>query len=149
MEPSVRIVAVEPRPTAVVAATTSWARFPTVWRTLLDEVWAFLRAHEDLRGGGHNVMLYRDDTPRVEVGVLVTRSFEGRGRVVPSALPGGEAAMTVHRGPYDGLAAAHAAVLEWCTANGRRVTRLRWEIYGDWHDDPSRLETEVYWQLAT
>ena len=29
------------------------------------------------------------------------------------------------------------------------MTGVRWEIYGDWHEDESRLETEVAWVLAT
>ncbi len=32
------------RPTIVVPATTTWRQFPTLWRGLLDEVWACLRA---------------------------------------------------------------------------------------------------------
>ena len=36
------------RPTAVVAATTTWREFPALWKDLLDEVWACLRA-----GGVH------------------------------------------------------------------------------------------------
>ena len=31
-------------PTAVVAATTTWREFPSLWKELLDEVWACLRA---------------------------------------------------------------------------------------------------------
>src|SRR5947207_14454339 len=54
------------RPTAVVAATTTWQEFPTLWRQLLDEVWQCLRA-SSIERGCRNVMLYRDDTPRVNV----------------------------------------------------------------------------------
>ena len=74
-------------PTAVVKANTTWRGFPTLWPTLLDEVWAFLGATPGLRTEGHNIMLYRTDVPEVEVavevGVQVTRSFEAAGRVVP------------------------------------------------------------------
>ena len=31
-------------PTAVVTADTTWREFPALWRTSLDEVWAFLCA---------------------------------------------------------------------------------------------------------
>jgi effector-binding domain-containing protein len=144
---TVRIVTTEARPTAVVARSTTWADFPSVWRGMLDEVYAFLR-----QGGvaqkGHNVMLYRDDVPNVEVGVEVTGPFPASGRVVPSVLPAGAAAMTVHRGPYAGLDRAHRAVRDWCGAHGHVLSGLRWEVYGDWHEDPAELETEVYWLLA-
>ncbi len=32
------------RPTAVVAAATTWPEFPARWQQLLDQVWACLRA---------------------------------------------------------------------------------------------------------
>jgi effector-binding domain-containing protein len=129
-------------PTAVVAQATTWAEFPGLWVQLLDEVYACLRS-----GGaaelGQNVMLYRDDVPNVEVGVQVAGSFTPSGRVIPSALPAGQVATTVHRGPYDRLDAAHQAVRAWCVAHGHELSGARWEIYGDWQDDPEELETEI------
>ncbi|HEX6509687.1 MAG TPA: GyrI-like domain-containing protein, partial [Chloroflexota bacterium] len=107
-------------------------------------------AASDLRTDGHNIMLYRETgaTLHVEAGVQVTRAFESSGAVVASTLPAGRTAMTTHRGPIAGLALAHRAVLDWCAAEGLRRTGTRWEIYGDWREDPSELETEVYWMLA-
>src|SRR5512135_1202257 len=63
---------------AVVAATTTWAEFPTMWGPMLDEVWSFLRgiAAEGLYKQGHNIMLYKDDIPNVEVGVQVSGVFD-------------------------------------------------------------------------
>ena len=93
-------------------------------------------------------MLYKDDVPNVEVGVQVTRSFMPSGHVVPSRLPGGRVARTVHRGAYDRLSEPHRAVREWCTARGLVLAGPRWEIYGDWREDPAELETEVCYLLA-
>ena len=129
-------------PTAVVAQATTWDEFPRVWGLLLDEVYAFVRAGGTTQTG-HNVMLYLDDVPNVEVGVQVAGSFVGSGRVTPSELPAGRVATTVHRGAYDGLGAAHAAVHAWCAAHEHVLTGTRWEIYGDWREDPRELETEV------
>jgi effector-binding domain-containing protein len=143
----VSVVGATARPTAVVARATTWGEFPSLWGALLGQVYEFLRT-SDVRQRGHNVMLYRDDVPHVEVGVEVDRAFDAAAEVVPSHLPAGPAAMTVHRGPYDQLGAAHTAVHEWCAANGHPLTRTRWEVYGDHHDDPAQLETEVWWLLA-
>lgn len=135
------------RPTAVVAATTTWQEFPSLWRVLLDEVWTCLRA-----GGVHrgcpNIMLYWDDVPNVEVGVELRVPCPLTGRVVASALPAGQVAMTVHHGPYAGLGMAHQAVLDWCAEQGRRPARTRWEVYGPHNDDPAKVRTEVYYLLA-
>jgi hypothetical protein len=76
------------RPTLVVATTTTWSEFPTVWRGLLDEVWAYLRAN-GVDHGCPNVMLYRDDVPHVEVGVEARPPGPLSGRVVSSSLPAG------------------------------------------------------------
>jgi effector-binding domain-containing protein len=93
-------------------------------------------------------MLYWDDTPHVEVGVELLVPCPLTGRVVASALPAGEAAMTVHRGSYAGLAAAHQAVLNWLAAQGRKPAGPRWEIYGPHSDDPAEVWTEVYYLLT-
>ena len=87
-------VTLEPRPTAVIARTTTWDEFPRLWGELLDEVYRFVRRHEELATGDgterwQNVMLYKDDTPEVEVGVLAAKRFEAHGRVIASELPGG------------------------------------------------------------
>jgi effector-binding domain-containing protein len=149
MNDAVRIVTTTATPTAVVAETSSWEEFPRVWGALLTEVWTFAR--ESGLEAGRNVMLYKDDLPHAEVGVEVTGSFAGNGRVVPSSLPGGSAATTVVRGQPTpaGLGRTHEAVRDWCAANGHKVTGVRWEIYGHWLEDqdPALFETEVYWQL--
>jgi effector-binding domain-containing protein len=149
---AVTFVKVAPRPTAVVAQTTTWAEFPALWGRLLDEVYGFVRARTDLATGSggelwQNVMLYKGDSPDVEVGVLVTAPFEPDGRVVASELPGGEVATATHRGEYARLGVTHDAVREQAAAHGRELAGPRWEIYGHWRADPSELETEVFWLL--
>ncbi len=139
-------------PTAVVKANTTWREFPALWRTILDEVWAFLRARPGLRTEGHNVMLYRSGIRgvevAVEVGVQVTDSFEAAGRIVPSRLPAAEAATTVHTGTPAEIGAAHDAVRAWCSAQRRKLTGVRWEIYGDPDPQTGQFDVAVYWELA-
>jgi effector-binding domain-containing protein len=52
--------------------------------------------------------------------------------------------MTIHRGAYAGLVAAHRAVLDWCAAQGCPPAGPRWEVYGPHRDDPAEVWTEVY-----
>jgi effector-binding domain-containing protein len=150
----VETVTVAPRLTAVVAQTTTWQQLPAVWKQILDEVYAFVRPREELAptpGPGpqwHNVMLYKDDAPSVEVGVLVGRRFAPDGRVIPSQLPGGEVAMTIHHGDYSALGGAHEAVHRFAAARELELTGPRWEIYGHGDVDPSALTTEVYYLLS-
>jgi effector-binding domain-containing protein len=154
LEHVVEAVTVAPRLTAVVAQTTTWERFPALWRPLLDEVYDFVRNRVELAptaGPGprwQNVMLYKDDAPNVEVGVLVGRSFSPEGRVISSRLPGGRAAMTIHRGEYAALDRAHEAVVRFAEGRQLELAGPRWEIYGHMHDDPSEPETEIYYLLS-
>jgi hypothetical protein len=135
-------------PTAVIAQATTWEEFPALWRELLSEVWAFVRG-SDL-SPGRNVMLYKDDVPNVEVGVEVAGPFAPHGRVVSSALPAGRAARAVSRGAPspEGLAAAYDAIHTWCAANGVEPTRVHWEVYDHWRDNPDSFETQIYWLLG-
>jgi effector-binding domain-containing protein len=124
----------------------------TEWRPALDEVWAFLRAHPGLRTDGHNVFVYhhppRRDVPMdVEFGVEVTHTFEPAGDVVPTETPAGEVAVAVHVGGYDRLHLTHDAIHAWHAREGRAFAGTSWEIYGDWSDDPSKLETTVCYLL--
>ena len=154
MPPSaVTFTTVEARPTAVVARTTSWEEFPTLWGSLLDQVYRFVRSRPELATGDgqerwQNVMLYKDQRLDVEVGVLVSRPFEPEGAVVPSHLPAGEVATATHRGDYAELGATHKAVREFAAAHGRELAGPCWEIYGHWRPDPSELETEIFWLLT-
>lgn len=146
----VTLKTVDPAPTAVVAAATTWAEFPNLWGPMLDQVWRFLRgsAAGGLWTHGHNVMLYKDDVPNVEVGVQVTRYFDSCGSVVPSALPGGLVAAATHFGPVASIGDTHNAVRDWATANGYPLAGPRWEIYGDPDPSTGDFAVEVLWLVA-
>ncbi len=149
---SVKLVKVAPRFTAVVAQTTTWAEFPSLWGRLLGEVYGFLHSHPELATGSggelwQNVMLYKDQRPDVEVSVLVTAPFEPEGRVIASALPGGAVATATHRGDYALLGVTHNAVREHVAAQGRELAGPCWEIYGHGRTDSNEQETEVFWLL--
>ncbi|MDR3036456.1 MAG: GyrI-like domain-containing protein [Kitasatospora sp.] len=150
MSVEVTVKTVEPTPTAVVAAATTWAEFPKMWGPMLDQVWSFLRgdAPPGLYEHGHNVMLYQDDVPHVEVGVQVSESFAPAGDVVASALPGGLAATATHTGPITAIGDTHQAVREWSEANGYRLAGPRWEIYGDPAPATGDFDVEVFWSLV-
>jgi effector-binding domain-containing protein len=147
MDHEVTVTKVDPQRTAVIAATTTWPEFPTLWGQLSREVWACLRAG-GIQRGCRNVILYRDGTPTVEVGVLLDQPCPLTGRVVASTLPAGTAATTVHRGSFAELGAAHDAVVDWCSAHGHGLTGTRWEIYGPHSDDPAEQWTEISWLLS-
>ena len=122
------------------------------WRPALDKVWAFLRSQPGLHTGGHNVFLYHHPAERsqpmlVDFGVEVTGSFPTAGEVCYVETPGGEAATAVHVGRYDQLARTHEAIHAWCAAQGRAIGDMSLEVYGDWTNDDTKLETTIVYLL--
>jgi effector-binding domain-containing protein len=148
----VAIDALRPRLLAAVRRTAAPAEIPRVFKPALDQVWAFLRRHKGLRTDGHNVFVYHHvDRPEagmpIDFGVEVTRYFDPEGEVRCVETPEGEAAVLVHHGPYGELPGAHAALHAWCASNGRTIGTHSLEVYGDWSDDPGKLETTIQYLL--
>jgi effector-binding domain-containing protein len=72
------------------------------------------------------------------------------GEMASAELPGGQVAITVHRGSYDGLAAIYEQLHDWIHGQGHEEGPAPWESYVD---DPSEvdasdLRTEVCWPLG-
>ena len=138
---------------AAVRRRVSSRNVGRIWKPALDLVWEFLGRHEGLRGDGHNCFLYHHPTHSdaamdIDFGVQVSRHFQGEGEVICTETPAGEVAMTTHVGSYDNLAAAHDAIHSWRVATGRSFGACSWEIYGDWTDDTTKLETQVVYLLS-
>src|SRR5262249_60222583 len=55
---------------------------------------------------------------QLELGVPVAAPVAASGRVQPGVLPEGRYAVLRHTGPYDGLMASNAALLQWARDNG-------------------------------
>jgi len=101
---------------------------------------------------GHNVFLYRHPASRdqpmdVDFGVEVSRAFESAGEVFATETPAGMVAVAVHLGAYDRMKDTHDAIHAWRAANNRGFAGKSWEIYGDWSDNPSKLETTTIYLL--
>lgn len=104
------------------------------------------------RPAGPPFSRYYNGDPRsfdVEAGV----PFEGDVRppawATVSQLPGGEAAKTLHVGPYSTLSPEYPRLEAWLGERGRRAGVGPWESYVD--DDKvtpqEKVRTEVYWPI--
>jgi len=149
---TVDTVETQPRVIAAVRRSVRIGEVGAAWKPALDVVWAFLRAHPELKPG-HNVFLYhhpaaRSDPMDVDFGVEVLREFEPEGDVRVARTPAGETAHATHRGPYDKMKDTHDAIHSWAEQNRRQIGRASWEVYGDWSNDPSKLETEIFYLLG-
>src|SRR6266516_3160102 len=82
-----------------------------------------------------------------DFGFEVTRTFETAGEVYATETQGGEAAVAVHRDPYNRMNEAHDAIRKWMAANRRESAGHSWEIYGNLTPDPADTETTVVYLL--
>lgn len=149
MDNEVKVVDVDSSPTAVIRGHTDQAGIPDTIIGSLNRVYAALEGTGAVQQG-QNIVLYGPHGPTfdVEVGIQVDRPFTGSpGGIESSSLPAGRAARALHVGPYHLLHHAHAAVMSHCKAEGLELSGPNWEVYGDWDDDESKLETEVFYLL--
>jgi effector-binding domain-containing protein len=152
MPVSVIVQPVLPRTLAAVRREISPGTIGAAWKPALDKVWAFIRSQPGLWTDGHNVFLYHHPTQagapiQCDFGVEITRTFETAGEVHAIETPGGEAAIAVHRGPYNRMNETHNAIEQWMAANRREPAGQSWEIYGDPTPDPADTETMIVYLL--
>jgi effector-binding domain-containing protein len=148
----VNLETVRPRRLAAVRREVAPGAVGSAWKPALDKVWEFIRSQPGLRTDGHNVFLYQHPTQPgapilCDFGVEVTRMFEMAGEVYATETPAGEAAVCVHRGPYNRLSEAHGAIGKWMAANRRESAGYSWEIYGDPTPEPADTETTIVYLL--
>jgi effector-binding domain-containing protein len=67
----------------------------------------------------------------ITAGFPCTSPVAPTGRVEPVTLPGGEAVVAMHVGPYTELGEAYAAVAAWMDEHGLEVRADPWEAYLD------------------
>jgi effector-binding domain-containing protein len=113
--------------------------------SLLDQVWPALRAQGARTG--HNVVVYFGSPFQLAAGVEVTGQFEPTEVVQPLSTPAGEAVTTANWGEYGEMHGAYSAIERWCTVNKRRFAGTSWEVYGDWHAEPTQRRTDIYFLL--
>jgi len=152
MSTPVHLQTVSTRKLAAVRRRVRIGQIASTWRPALDKVWGFLGQNPGLRTDGHNIFLYHHpDNPEspmdIDFGVEVNRAFLPSGEVTLVETPAGKAATAVHIGPYDQLGRTHDAIQAWVAQNRMSFAGSSWEIYGDWSDDITKLETRVEYLL--
>jgi effector-binding domain-containing protein len=138
----------DPRPLAAIRSVTTHPQLGADIIRSLDLIWPALR-DQGVRTG-HNVVIYRSGdggTLIIDAGVEAFTEFADRGDVRHASTPSGEVATVAHYGEYSEMAAAYAALDQWCADQRRRPAGVNWEVYGDWADDPAQRRTDVFFLL--
>ena len=104
---------------------------------------------------GPPTSLYTDWGPgmvTLTAGIQVAPGSKGSGEMQAVELPPGDAAVTVHTGPYDGLGDAHAAVEVYLHEQGLTRSGAIREVYltdpGE-VPNPADWKTQVVWPLSS
>jgi effector-binding domain-containing protein len=151
VSPSCHVVSLSPVLLALTQEELARGQVPRRIRGLFDVVYSWLKTAE-VRQTGHNYAVYdkgsTQDLLLVRVGFPVSGRFADTERVQCVELGGGDAAHATHVGPYGELHRTYAALTEWCARAAVPLSGQSWEVYGDWHDDPSKLETDIYFRLG-
>lgn len=90
------------------------------------------------------------DVVDLEAGMMVASPIQPRGEVKPGQLPAGPAAIAVHAGPYESLAATYDAMERWLAASPHQPNGGPWELYitdPSAEPDPAKWLTEVIFPL--
>lgn len=109
-------------------------------------------AKQGVAADGAPFARYHDfgDIIDLEAGMAVATPIQPDGAVKPSQLPGGPAAIAVHRGPYETLTATYDAIGNWIERTDRHPNGGPWEIYltdPGTEPDPASWLTQIIWPL--
>jgi effector-binding domain-containing protein len=112
---------------------------------LFDELYAYLGQHG---AGGVAVGIdhneeYKERDPDMEAVAYLAAPVPEGGRVRVYTLPGGTVASTIHRGPWEGLSQAYAALMAWLPTSGYTPSGASRELYLHMGDAPDAHVTEV------
>lgn len=147
MQPSFRIVLVEAVLLAIGEAELDRSQVAGHIRSMFPYAWLKTASVKQV---GHNYAIYERGTHkdlRVRAGFPVSGAFAETQAVKCFTLVAGAAAHAMHVGPYSEFHRTYARLDAWCKEQGLPLSGQSWELYGDWHDDPSKLETGIYYRL--
>ena len=143
-----------PQPAAAIRGRAAWAELgPFIGVALMEVVG--IAGDQGVRFAGPAYGIYHgahstEAEVDLEVGMPVPEPIEPAGRVVPSTIPGGLVATTVHRGRYEDVGPAYRALGEWVQEHGHETAGPPRETYlvgPKQVQDPGALRAEITWPI--
>ena len=143
------------QPVAATRTTTDLGHIAAAISTGVDAVLAEL-GRRGLEPAGPLQVVYHadqvldDDTEApIEICFPVAGPFDGAGEVYGTELPGGPAAVTLHRGPYAEIGPAYHTVSGWISDHGHELAGGPREVYLNVPGEvpEADLLTEVQWPI--
>lgn len=146
--PEVHIEDLEPLTGAGIEVDTKW---PDVAATIQHSFDRIYKAGALAPGHGRNFILYSNETKeggRLLVGVLDRTPGGADPDVKAAHVPGGRVLTATHWGDYRRMRETYAVLEAEVKARALRRAGMSLEVYGDWHDDPAKVRTDLYLYLG-
>jgi effector-binding domain-containing protein len=150
----ISIATVTPLPLAAVRRQVTAANLAI--QVVGAPVWSLIE-QRGLRSLDQAVVIYHErgtatrlaepDGVAADIGVLLAEPFEGDRSLQCVMTPAGRVARFRHHGHYELLPVVHADIRAWCLDRGHAITGTNWEHFTQWHEDPERLVTDIYYLL--
>lgn len=144
----VRIIDLDPQTGAGIEAFVRWADVGSAIRRTFDRLYA---AGALKPGHGHNFILYQNETREggtLTIGVLDREPGGGDPDVKIVHVPGGRVITAAHWGDYGSMPTTYSQIHDALQARKLRRAPMSLEIYGDWHDDVSKVRTDLHIYLG-
>ena len=149
MSQACQIVSVAPVLLAVTQADVDRAAVSSRIRGMFDIVYSWKKS-AGVQQVGHNHAVYDrclNQRLRMQVGFPVSAPFADTELVKCVELAAGRAAHATHAGSYARMHVTYETLATWCREEALSLSGESWEVYGDWHDDPACLTTDIYLRL--
>lgn len=143
-----QIIDLEPLFGAGIEVYSKWPDLMPTIRTTFDRLY---KAGALAPGHGHNFILYSDETKEggtLLVGVLDRQPGGADPDVKAAHVPGGRVITAAHWGDYAQMWTTYDVLYAEVKAKGLKRIWKSLEIYGDWHDEPAKVRTDLYLYLA-
>ncbi len=148
----IELLQLEPQSVAAIRAIATRSEIVSTRELLSPEIVEYLQDTGVSSIGASYVRYFHSGADRVdlEVGVMISGTFEGNSRVEPGELPGGRVTTIMHTGSFENLAGAYTALVEWIRDQGYQEIDAPWEVYlthptGDF--DSTLGQTQIFWPI--
>lgn len=153
---TIEVRTLKSQPVVSVRRDTSLDQLQAAFQDILPTVFNFLKSRGLTPTGPPfgRYHCFRPEKIDLEAGLPVEKApslTDEDGPLQASELPGGEAAVLMHVGPYDDLKRTYDALEAWFAENGREAAGGPWELYvtdPGAEPDPQKWQTEVIWPIA-
>ncbi len=150
MTEPITVVQLQPRRIASVRRTVPRRGLGTFFSEVYPTIFGLLAA-QGAKPAGPPLARYFNNDPKAfdtEAGIPFEGPFTPTGNIQVTELPGGAAAMTVHRGSYQTLSAEYQRIMSWAEGSGTPLGDNPWEVYVEDPKGDREAVTEVYFPLA-